>query len=145
MSGFVDFQKQMADLGFDDREWRLNIDLSKKARINLVDEHVRCSIIETEKYFYVCNFLSSTSPENDAAIWKVEKSSATRERIFPVANGDGSVFNRVREGKTNRALVESILDWHDVRYVSNLSKPIISMTHDVLLKLGAIAYKNQIS
>lgn len=144
-NGFADFQKSMVDLGFDDKEWRLNIDLSKKAGVSLVDEHVRCSIIETEKYFYVCNFLSSTSPENDAAIWKIEKGSTNRKRIFPVANDDGSVFNKVREGKMNRVLVESILDWYDVRHASNLAKPIITMTHDVLLQLRDIAYRNQTS
>gem|GEM_PF-4029681 len=144
-SGFADFQKHMADLGFDEKEWRLDVDLSKKAGVSLVDEHVRCSIIETEKYFYVCNFLSSTNPENDAAIWKIDKSSANRMRIFPVASGDGSVFNKVREGKTNRVLVESILDWYDVRRASNLAKPIIAMTHDVLLQLRDIAYRAQTS
>lgn len=144
-NGFADFHKSMVDLGFDDKEWRLNIDLSKKAGVSLVDEHVRCSIIETEKYFYVCNFLSSTSPENDAAIWKIEKGSTNRERIFHVANDDGSVFKKVREGKTNRVLIESILDWYDVHHASNLAKPIITMTHDVLLQLRDIAYRAQTS
>ncbi|MEK7612506.1 MAG: hypothetical protein AAB407_04145 [Patescibacteria group bacterium] len=144
-NGFADFQKHMTDLGFDDREWRLDVDLSKKTGVNLVDEHVRCSIIETIKYFYVCNFLSSTNPENDAAIWKIEKSLANRKRIFPVASGDGSVFNKVREGKTNRVLVDSILDWYGVRHAQNLARPITTLTHDVLLRLRDIAYGAQIS
>ncbi|MDP2651569.1 MAG: hypothetical protein Q8O94_00330 [bacterium] len=144
-NGFADFQKHMADLGFDEREWRLDVDLSKKAGVNLIDEHVRCSIIETERYFYVCNFLSSTNPENDAAIWKIDKSSAKRMRIFPVASGDGSVFNKVREGKTSRVLVESILDWYGMRHAPNLARPITVVTHDVLLKLRDIAYRVQLS
>lgn len=139
--GFSAFQKRMANLGFEDREWRLDVDLSKKVEVNLIDEHVRCSVIETDKYFYVCNFLSSADPVNDAAIWQVEKSSNERKRIFPATSGDGSVFNKVREGKTNRALVESILDWYGIRAALNLSRPITTLTHEVLLKLRDAAYK----
>lgn len=139
--GFSAFQKRMANLGFGDREWRLDVDLSKKVGVNLIDEHVRCSVIETDKYFYVCNFLSSADPVNDAAIWRVEKSSNERKRIFPATSADGSVFNKVREGKTNRALVESILDWYGIRSASNLSQPITTLTHEVLLKSRDVAYK----
>jgi hypothetical protein len=135
----------MTDLGFEDREWRLDVDLSKKAGVNLVDEHVRCSIIETEKNFYVCNFLSSANPENDAALWKIEKNSFNRRRIFPVVGGDGSIFNKVREGKTNRFFVDSILDWYGVRRAPNLDRPITILAHDVLLELRDIAYRAQIS
>ena len=139
-NGFMEFQKYMTGLGFNDKEWRLDVDLSKKAEVNLIDEHVRCSIIETEEYFYVCNFLSSPNPENDAAIWKIEKGSTIRKRIFPVDDADGSVFNKVREGKTNNAIVNSILSWYGISSASNLDQPMTVMAHDVLLKLRDTAY-----
>jgi len=145
LNGFADFQKHMTDLGFEDREWRLDVDLSKKAGVNLVDEHVRCSIIETEKNFYVCNFLSSANPENDAALWKIEKGSSNRRRIFPVNSGNGSIFNKVREGKTNRVFVKSILDWYGVRRAPNLDRSITILAHDVLVKLRDIAYRDQVA
>lgn len=57
----------------------------------------------------------------------------------------GSVFNKVREGKTNRVLVESVLDWYGVRHAPNLARPITTLTHDVLLKLRDSAYRAHIS
>ena len=142
--GYMNFQKYMINLGFEEKEWRLNVDLSKKAGVELFDEHVRCSVIETEKCYYVCNFLSSTNPENDESIWKVDKVTKHREKIFSIASSARSVFNKVQEGKTSRVFTQSILDWYAVDQAPNIAKPIMTMAHNVLLDIRALAFKNTV-